>query len=91
MDMCSFKELNEFATSQGIALAMSILLNAFLVRLYFSERKDRREAFKKYNNHLEGQNPIILGNTLAIENMNRISSENTRALEGVKCKYFTKD
>lgn len=98
MDLVYLKAFNELATSAGIALAFSMVANIGLVMAWRAEKKDRREAFKKYNEHLEGNNPVILGNTLAIENSNRIEAENTKllketakALEGIKCKYSEKN
>lgn len=89
---------NKLADSAGIALAFSLFLNVYQALQNRTERKDRREAWSKYNTVLEGNNPVILGNTLAIENSNRIEAENTKllkdvakTLEGVKCHYSRKD
>lgn len=59
--------------------------------LYWRERADRREAWKKNNEYLGNATTLAIGINKALDANTFTIAANTKTLEGSKCKYFEKN
>lgn len=81
----------------GFALLFSFLGNVLLVNFLNAERKraeaektERREIAKKYQDFLEDYNEKTAGNIAVISAIKNTLDNNTKILEGFKCRYLEK-